>query len=646
MKRIFIFYFLIILCPYFFCQNKTIDSLQTILKKSKDDTLKVKLLIELADEYNGKDYNLALKYEKFAKILSEKLKYKRGIATTLNNIGRANMEVGNYAEANDYFLKAVKISENSGYLVEYAKALDNIGSILDYQGNYKKSIEYHLQSLKINQRLGIKKNIAWNFNGLGELYRKEEDYQKAKEYYVQSLKIFQELNDKYESTFPLTNLGLIAYAQEDYQESLRLFHSSLKISEEVGDDDGIGTSYINIGNIYYFKGNYKKAIELLNKALVITTRAGIKDDKIIIYQTLSEIYSKMNNCQKSYEFFKLYTTNQDSLDNSRVSSKIDAMLYAYDSEKKQKEEEVINEANDRINQAELKKQKIIIYASIGGLLIVLVFSIFIFNRYKLINKQKTIIEEKNKEITDSIHYAKRIQTALLASEEILQANLFEYFVLFKPKDIVAGDFYWAESTEEGFLYITADCTGHGVPGAFMSLLNISKLSEAINQKQITRPDLILNDIRKEIVAALNPTGSVEESKDGMDAVICNLDIKNMTLKYAAANNSFYIIRDKEILICKADKMPVGKSYEETRDFTFNEIALQKNDMIYTFTDGYADQFGGPKGKKLKYRQMEEIMLQISKLSMNEQKETLDQRFEDWRGRLEQVDDVCIIGVRV
>ena len=264
---------------------------------------------------------------------------------------------------------------------------------------------------------------------------------------------------------------------------------------------------------------------------------------------------------------------------------------------------------------------------------------------KAILKQKDIIEEKQKEILDSINYAKRIQFSLLASENLLNQYLPEHFVLFKPKDVVSGDFYWATPTPEGFVFITADCTGHGVPGAFMSLLNISKLSQAINENKIIRPDLILNNIRTEIIKALNAEGS-EESKDGMDAVLCKLDIKNLNLQYAAANNAFYIIRDKELLICKADKMPVGKGHDDSISFTFNEIALQKGDVVYTFTDGYADQFGGPRGKKFKYKQLEDIMLDICSLPLKEQSKILNQKFEDWKGNLDQVDDVLIIGFKI
>jgi serine phosphatase RsbU (regulator of sigma subunit) len=234
----------------------------------------------------------------------------------------------------------------------------------------------------------------------------------------------------------------------------------------------------------------------------------------------------------------------------------------------------------------------------------------------------------------------------MASDKMLGDNLPQHFVLFKPKDIVAGDFYWAAPLHDGFLYITADSTGHGVPGAFMSLLNISKLNDAINQKKIYRPDLVLNEVKEEIIKALNPEGSTEESKDGMDATLCKLNLQQMKLQYAAANNSFCIVRNHELLVCKADKMPVGKSHDDHALFTYNEVALQKNDMVYTFTDGYSDQFGGPEGKKLKLKKLKEKLVAVSLLNLQEQREELKQFFLDWKGTLEQVDDVLVIGVRV
>lgn len=227
-----------------------------------------------------------------------------------------------------------------------------------------------------------------------------------------------------------------------------------------------------------------------------------------------------------------------------------------------------------------------------------------------------------------------------------------FFILYKPKDIVSGDFYYAQAhqppgySHELFYMCTADCTGHGVPGALMSMVGISRLNESIIEKNLIHPNLILDNVRRGIIDSLNPEGSEEESKDGMDCVLCCYDFKNYKLEFAAANNPLWLVRNGEIIEYKPDKMPVGKYSEELKPFTLQKIDLQKGDTIYTFTDGFADQFGGPKGKKFKYKQLEELLLSTSHLSLDEQKEKLTDAFEKWRGNLEQVDDVCVIGIRV
>ncbi len=228
----------------------------------------------------------------------------------------------------------------------------------------------------------------------------------------------------------------------------------------------------------------------------------------------------------------------------------------------------------------------------------------------------------------------------------------KFFILYKPKDIVSGDFYYAISHKhpgskvEKFYLCTADCTGHGVPGAFMSMLNISYLNESIIEKNISSPNEILNHIRAEIITSLNPEGSEEESKDGMDCILCAFDFTNNKLDYAAANNSFYIIRNNELISCPADKMPVGKSPKETEPFTLKTVDLKKGDVVYTLTDGLPDQFGGPKGKKFKYKQLEDILMSNCHKPMDEQKDILSKQFESWKGNLEQVDDVLLIGIRI
>jgi serine phosphatase RsbU (regulator of sigma subunit) len=227
-----------------------------------------------------------------------------------------------------------------------------------------------------------------------------------------------------------------------------------------------------------------------------------------------------------------------------------------------------------------------------------------------------------------------------------------FFILYRPKDIVSGDFYHALAHQpnghktELFYVCTADCTGHGVPGALMSMVGISQLNESIIEKNLVHPNEILDNMRKGIIASLNPEGSEEESKDGMDCVLCAYDFENMTVEFAAANNPLWLVRDGALIEYKPDKMPVGKYHSETKPFSLQKIDLKKGDIVYTFTDGYADQFGGEKGKKFKYKQLQDILLANSSLGMDDQKLFLEKAFDKWKGNLEQIDDVLIIGIKI
>jgi serine phosphatase RsbU (regulator of sigma subunit) len=272
-----------------------------------------------------------------------------------------------------------------------------------------------------------------------------------------------------------------------------------------------------------------------------------------------------------------------------------------------------------------------------------------------ISNQRQILEEKHKEITDSINYAERIQRALLASKKMLDENLNDYFILFKPKDVVSGDFYWAAKTigsggEENFVLVTADSTGHGVPGAIMSIVNISSLKEAVVQG-IESPDLILNETRRLVIENLKNDGSAEGGKDGMDGSLMSFDFKNSIMTCASANNPIWIIRstnsnDKELIEIKPDRFPIGKHDNDSKRFTLHAIDLHKGDVIYSLTDGFADQFGGSNGKKFKSKQLQEKLLSMSHEPMEMQKQKLHKEFETWKGNLEQVDDVCLIGIRI
>jgi len=274
-------------------------------------------------------------------------------------------------------------------------------------------------------------------------------------------------------------------------------------------------------------------------------------------------------------------------------------------------------------------------------------SIAIHKEKERINKLKEEVEVRHQEIIDSVNYAKRIQHALLASKQLLDKHLNDYFIFFQPKDIVSGDFYSADAiSDDVFSIVTADSTGHGVPGAIMSILNISCLNDATRGNKLTLPNEIFDYTRSRVMHHMSNDGSEEGGKDGMDAVICNFNFKENLLQFAAANNPLWLIRNNELIEYKPDKMPVGKPMGELAPFTLQQIQLQKNDLIIMITDGFPDQFGGPKGKKFMYKNLKELLVQLSNKPLDQMKQELKSTFDEWRGNMEQVDDVLVFGVRV
>lgn len=319
----------------------------------------------------------------------------------------------------------------------------------------------------------------------------------------------------------------------------------------------------------------------------------------------------------------------------------------------------------------IEKQKLILYFISFVLLLFCFLVYYIYKGYKIKKEANIKLEEKNrtitqqkdeiekqrdiaasqrdqiayqkKHITDSIMYAKRIQTALIPSIELFSDKL-DHFVLYKPLDIVSGDFYWVSNKGDIQVIIAADCTGHGVPGAFMSMLGVTMLNEIVNGKNITQPDIILGTLRSEIVKALKQSVDEDRVKDGMDMAVCTIDFKEGLLWYAGANNPLYLVRDKELFHYRPDKMPASIHYNMTQ-FTLHRIELKKGDSFYVFSDGYADQFGGEKQKKFMTVQLKEKLIEMEGIPMIEQGIKLSEIFEDWRGDGPQIDDVTLIGVR-
>jgi serine phosphatase RsbU (regulator of sigma subunit) len=264
-----------------------------------------------------------------------------------------------------------------------------------------------------------------------------------------------------------------------------------------------------------------------------------------------------------------------------------------------------------------------------------------------IEKLKTQVEYRHKEIIDSVHYAKKIQQAILPSQELTSSFLPDSFVFFKPKNIVSGDFYWAHRiNQDQILFAAVDCTGHGVPGAFMSIMGYHLLEQIIMEHKLEEPALILNELSKSVVRSLKQTKELGSVKDGMDIALCKIDYKNYELEYAGAHNPLYLIRNGVLIETKADRKSIGISLSKSDHFLNHKIKLEKGDCLYVFSDGYVDQKGGQDNIKFFYQPFRDLLLEIHQQSMDDQKLKLEKIISEWKGDKEQIDDMLVIGVRV
>ena len=371
---------------------------------------------------------------------------------------------------------------------------------------------------------------------------------------------------------------------------------------------------------------------------------------------------------EAYAALKRFNFLQDSLLNIE---KIKSIQNIESELKLSEKEKIIAEQNLAIEkkQSDLQTGRFFRIILMGGVLMLVVALIFLYYHFKRTGRlfalikvqkkevefQKELLEAKNKEVTDSINYARYIQSGMLPSEQNIKDLFPEHFIFYKPKDIVAGDFYWVEKTSNNqALFAVCDCTGHGVPGAMVSIVAINALTRAVKEFKLTNPALIFDQVNLLMQEAFSKSGY--DIKDGMDGVLCAFNSTTMQLQVAAANNPIWIIgpvqygmekeAHMELMQISPDKQPVGKHNEESQPFKVKNVTLTKGETIYLFTDGFADQFGGEKGKKYKYKQLQELLLQIAHLPMAAQKNKLHATFEEWRGQLEQVDDVLVVGIKV
>ncbi len=643
--------------------------------------------------------------------------YNDVFSSVIHMLGSVYSSKGDISTALNLSFEALRIAENIQNKSSEASILNSIAILYKTLGNIEEALTYYEKSIQISEareEIAVLGDRYWNLSSLYHSIKKLPEasvaLKKAAHYYARQGDDFGRGSEQFCKAVDAK------YAQLP-DSAIRYYKSAKSYYDATGYFVFHSNIYYSMANIYLSKGSPALAKLYTDSAMIWAERLRYTEDLMTCAKSYYQVYKKQSLWQEALQQYDTYITLRDSINNEKSQKEAIKQQMGYEFEKKEALLKAEKEKQELAHREKVKRQELIILSAGGGLLLVIIFSVFLFNRFSVARKQKNVIasqkalvDEKNKHITDSINYAQKIQEAILPSTEAFQGafegNDDNHFILYQPKDVVSGDFYWLHETADNkVIWVVADCTGHGVPGAFMSMIGTSLLNEIVIEKGITQSNEILNHLRSGIKRALGQSDAADSLKDGspsstevsegkpsetsvkkalpsemtvkdgMDISLCAWNKATNELEYSGAYNPLYLIRkgshretmasvdagssylpDKEgqntLVEIKADRQPIGVFIKE-KPFTRHTLQLQSGDSLFMFTDGFVDQFGGredlPPGqvvRKYTPRRFRELLLVNQDRSMQEQRNILQQAFESWKKEMEQVDDVCVIGVRV
>lgn len=657
----------LILCSFFsFVFPQRTDLINKIRKrleanKNLEDTNRVSDMIRLSKLLFKLDYAEAVKYNTEGMRLAKKLNRVDLQISANNAMGDGFWFVAQYDKAFDFYYKAYKLADSVNDKSQTAFSLYNLGWLSCINQKNYKDISYLYRSLQLSLELKDIFGIIRVHNALGDCYsikyqneRVKSDFDSAVHYLKGGLDMARKAKHYAHLNTFYVNLGDLFYSIEDYASSKFYHESALDSYRLKGDSADLVYVYYKIALCDYGLGETKNTVKVIERSYRLFKAKGQRDAELEALQSLAKAYYDAKDFKLAYEYFDNYAKLKEEIDKTTYATSLIGMENSRSLEKAEANVIQLQQSNE-IQELKNKRKTVYISVLIGIGLVIVVIAYLLFRQGKLrqatnlkLKEQNKIISEKKLEIEQSIEYAKGIQTAFLPSKDELNLLIKENFIFYKPKDVVSGDFYWylINEHQNGLLLACADCTGHGVPGALMSMVGINILQQLSVERKIQSPGLILKYLNAEIKNSLKQNSDQSTQRDGMDVAMIYVDLVSKKLTYAGANRPLYIVRDNEVIEYKATKHAIGGFTKYDQTFDEVKIDLQKNDLICLSTDGYADQFGGPEAKKFMTKNLKALLVKTAHLGAAEQMAELETVFNNWKGNHMQIDDVLIMGLRL
>lgn len=629
-----------------------LDSLQTLLQSPLPDSLRLQVLNELAFETSNTNLYLSLTYADEGLELAERLQDRNQKRQILHLMGIAHYRLGNYERTLHFFQQVLHMFEEEQDLSGIGRMYNNLGILYSELDQYALSLRHYENSLAIKRQLNDSSAITSTLSNIGLLHLEQKQYALARQCFTQSLAMDEKLQNTEGMVYTNENMGRLYSQQHQYDSALYFYNKSLSMLEEGEDPYERSTILNSISGIYLLTKKPREAIRTFEQAMEhgkeVKARAVLQES----YKGLSEAYAQLNDYKNAFYFHQQYNQLKDSVFNEEKLKKISDIESNYQIQKREKEIEILRK-DAQISSLSLSRRQMINYYLYSGLFIFFGLFLFLYQQYKAKKKSHSLLEKQNKEIsvrnaniTSSINYAKTIQEAILPQEDRLRLYFPDSFALSKARDIVNGDFYWVFPQEDFTLLAVVDCTGHGVPGAFMTVMANSLLNQVIVESQIYSPVQILQHLHRRLEQSLHTQEGFQLSKDGLDLIICRIEKDSRQVRYASAKRPVYHLCQGSLQVHKGNKTTLGGPLSQL-DGSFRELSFpyEATSCLYFFTDGITDQFGEKLNKKFMHWRLKELLIQIYHLPMKKQKQHLEQALRQWQGQLEQTDDMLILGLR-